>query len=77
MPSLESANSKVVTSSEDKRKIAYLCNPNIEDVNVHGYHVSQFFSNELDDVEKPALAEGCKGERLTNLLTFQSKWLFR
>jgi hypothetical protein len=48
--------------------IAFLCNPENEDENLRGSHTSQFFSNDLDDVEKSALAEGSSTYRLNPVI---------
>lgn len=45
--------------SECKMNLAFLCNPNVEDSNMRGHHVSQLFSSELDDIEKHTLDSGC------------------
>lgn len=41
---------------------AFLCNPDNEDSNLRGHHMSGLFGEELDNAEKRALAEGCNCE---------------
>ena len=57
----ESMESETPTLIETRMNIAYLCNPNQEDSNVRGHHTSQLFSDELDEVEKRTVGEGCHG----------------
>ena len=57
----ESPTVEIVDSSrplKERMDIAFLCNPVNEDENLRGRHTSQIFSDDLDDVEKRALAEG-------------------
>jgi hypothetical protein len=60
-PTLESVDSS--RPLKQRMNIAFLCNPGDEDQNLRGHHMSQLFSDELDVVEKRALAEGSSSER--------------
>jgi len=63
--SLESVDFQMHGPMEDRMRIAFLCNPNDEDSNVRGHHMSELFSDELDAIEKRTLTEG-----------FDCKWIF-
>jgi len=39
--------------------ISNLCNPNDEDPNLRGHHISEFFSKELEIFEKRTLDKEC------------------
>ena len=51
------------------KNIAFLCNPNDEVCKIHGHHILEFFSNDLDDIEKCKLAEECDCEQMLIMLT--------
>ena len=53
---------------EGRISFAFLCNPDDEDSNLWGHHMSGLFSNELDNAEKRALAEGCNCEWMLIIL---------
>ena len=60
-PRLESIDSaKQQNQQQNLMTFTSLCNPNEEDNELRGYHSSIF---SLDDVEMPALAEGCNCEQ--------------
>lgn len=75
-PSPESIDSQMHEPPERRVSIAFLCNPNDEDDNVRGHHTSELFNNEMDDVEKRALAEGCNSGWTFVMLTAHSNFLF-
>jgi hypothetical protein len=57
--------------------ITFLCNPNNEDGKVRAHHMSEFFSDELDDVEKRALPERYKSKSTLIMLIASSNCLFQ
>lgn len=75
-PNPESIDSQMHEPPERRVGIAFLCNPNDEDDNVRGHHTSELFNNEMDDVEKRALAEGCNSGWTFVMLIAHSNVLF-
>ena len=60
LSTLESIDSS--TPQEQRMNIAFLCNPSDENGNLRSHHISEIFSNELDDVEKRTLTKECNCE---------------
>ena len=59
-PRPESINS--IQPTKPRLNIAFLCNPDKEDQKLRGRHMSEFFSDELDDIKRPAVVKGSNCE---------------